>query len=93
MKSPWVKRSGKVRAVQIESIKTWLRNNDGFGNEDLFSLYLTMINKAGGNFSDVAKEAITHCPTCLMLQKIASLESHSLQDYMSGRISERVHVR
>ncbi len=67
----------------IESIKTWLRNNNGFGNEDLYSLYLGMIKKAGGDFCNVAKEAITHCSTCFMLQKIASLESNSLQDYMS----------
>ncbi|MGV8138155.1 MAG: SWIM zinc finger domain-containing protein [Mangrovibacterium sp.] len=67
----------------IESVKTWLRNNNGFGNEDLYSLYLGMIKKAGGDFCNVAKEAITHCSTCSMLQKIASLESNSLQDYMS----------
>ncbi|MGV8091376.1 MAG: SWIM zinc finger domain-containing protein [Mangrovibacterium sp.] len=67
----------------IESIKTWLRNNNGFEDENLYSLYLGLVKKAGGDFAATAKEAISHCPSCSMLQEIASMGNDNMADYIS----------
>lgn len=65
----------------IEAIRTWLTNNNRYDVEIVYSLYLDLLAKVGDNLSEAAKEAITYCPTCSMLKKIASLKSDDLSDY------------
>ena len=65
----------------IDAIKVWLTANNGFGIEEVYTRYLDLLAKAGLSLSEAAKEAITHCPACSMLQKIASLVSEGMPDY------------
>jgi hypothetical protein len=65
----------------IDAIKVWLTANNGFGVDEVYTLYLDLLAKAGLSLSDAAKEAITHCPTCSTLQKIASLMSEGMSKY------------
>ncbi|MBN1117294.1 MAG: SWIM zinc finger family protein [Bacteroidales bacterium] len=65
----------------IDAIKVWLTENNGFGIDEVYTLYLDLLAKAGLSLSYAAKEAITHCSTCSMLQKIASLNSEGMLDY------------
>lgn len=58
----------------INTIKIGLaENNDLFGNERVYSLYLDLLKKAGLNLMDAAIDAIFHCPTCTMLLKVTSV--------------------
>ncbi len=65
----------------IDTIKKGLTNNNGFGSEGLYTHYLDLLAKAQLNLSDAAKEAISHCSNCSMLQKIRSLVSDDLSNY------------
>lgn len=73
--------SQKQELKAIEAIRAWLTNNNGYKVEIVYMLYLDLLAKVGGNLSEAAKEAITYCPTCSMLKKIASLTSDELPDY------------
>lgn len=64
-----------------DTIKIWLTKNDGYGEERVYMLYLDLLSKAGLNLSKAAKEAISQCSTCSMLQKIASQIRDGLSDY------------
>lgn len=64
-----------------DSIKIWLTKNGRYGDEKLYMLYLDLLAKAGLNLSEAAKDAITHCSTCSMLQKIASITRDGLYKY------------
>jgi hypothetical protein len=64
-----------------DGIKEWLNVNNGFGVDEVYTLYLDLLAKAGLSLSEAAKEAITQCSTCSMLQKIASLISEGMSDY------------
>jgi hypothetical protein len=64
-----------------DAIKVWLTVNNGFGVDEVYALYLDLLAKAGLSLSEAAKEAISHCPTCSMLQKIATLMSEGMSDY------------
>ena len=57
----------------IEVIKDWLPIYNGSDKQEVYTLYLDMLKKAGGNLTIAAKEAITNCPTCSMLQKISAI--------------------
>jgi hypothetical protein len=58
----------------VHTIKVGLaENNDLFGNEQVYTLYLDLLKKAGLNLPEAAMDAISHCPTCTMLQKITSV--------------------
>ncbi len=66
----------------IDAIKAWLKkNNASFGVEKVYILYLDMISKAGLSLEEAAKEAISRCSTCSMMQKIATLVRNELPDY------------
>jgi uncharacterized Zn finger protein len=65
----------------VDTIKIWLSRNGAFGAEKVHMLYLDLLAKAGLNLSEAANVAITKCPSCAMLQKIASLTSDGLSNY------------
>lgn len=68
----------------VNVIKTWLTNHDNnYGDEKVYVLYLDLLKKDQLDLANAAKEAIFHCPTCSMLQKIASLVNNGLSDYES----------
>ena len=64
-----------------DTIKVWLTANNVFGVENVYTLYLDLLAKAGLSLSEAAKEAINKCSSCSMLQKIASLVSEGMSDY------------
>ena len=72
-------RSQTIKAT--DAIKVWLTANNRFGVDEVYTLYLDLLAKAGLSLSEAAKEAITHCSTCSMLQKIASVVSEGMSDY------------
>jgi hypothetical protein len=68
-------------AKAIEIIKIWLTANKRSGIDNVCTLYLDLIAKAGLSLSEAAKEAISNCPNCAMLQKIASLVNEGMSNY------------
>lgn len=58
----------------IEVLKQWLSvNAKGLIEENIYFLYLDLLKAENLNLQNVAKQSITRCPTCSMLQKIATL--------------------
>lgn len=72
-------QSQEIKA--IGAIKAWLTAHKGYGFDEVYTLYLNLLAKAGLNLSEAAKEAITHCSNCEMLQNISSLVSDGLSNY------------
>jgi hypothetical protein len=64
-----------------DAIKVWLTVNNGFRVDEVYTLYLDLLAKSGLSLSEAAKEAISHCSTCSMLQKIATLMSEGMSEY------------
>ncbi len=68
----------------VDTIKNWLKKNDDkFGAEDLYKIYLDLLTKAQINLTEAAQTAIFHCPTSSLLTKIASLIPNELSYYES----------
>lgn len=86
-KSIWVIELARIYDSQnrvteaIDTIKNWLANTHGFGEEEIYGFYLDLHAKAGFNLSAPAKEAVSRCSTCSMLQKIVSMTNNDLPDY------------
>lgn len=73
--------SQQQKLKAIAAIRQWLANHHQYGVDDVYTLYLDLLAKVGDDVQEAAKEAITHCPTCAMLKKIATLTSSQLVDY------------
>jgi len=86
-KSIWVIELARIFDSQnrvteaIDTIKNWLANTNGFGEEEIYGFYLDLHEKAGFNLSAPAKEAVSRCSTCSMLQKIVTMTNKELPDY------------
>ncbi|MEX2233142.1 MAG: SWIM zinc finger family protein [Cyclobacteriaceae bacterium] len=58
----------------IEILRQWLSvNAKDLVEENIYFLYLDLLKVENFDLQEVAKESITRCPTCSMLQKIATL--------------------
>jgi|GEM_PF-2752519 len=58
----------------IRILKTWLQNrNSHYGDENVYFLYLDLLQKGGYELSGIAGEVVWECPTNSMLKKVVSL--------------------
>jgi uncharacterized Zn finger protein len=65
----------------IKAIKAFLSKHSGYEDEKIFLLYLDILAKAGMNLTSAAQEALARCPSCAILEKIASLTTENLEGF------------
>jgi hypothetical protein len=55
-------KSQNAEQKAIDVIKSWLEKSaKSYGDENVYSVYLDLLNKTQQSISEVAKEALTHC--------------------------------